>query len=338
MPLFIRYYLGPEPGEKAINDSEAAAIFARDRITTNRWTFNLGLRVDQQEHKNDTGEVTVDSTDISPRLAAVYDIRGDGQLLVSASAGRYLSHVPQQWSAYFNDTPTGIAAYDQYGWNPATQDYDRYQGRTEPSTVELTQVDPYDKIEYTLGLDWAFHPIWAFKTKLVYWEMEKIHQYYEQLDGSGGTVTVAENHPFAELSHTGIHFVLQRRFKNRWSLATSYSYAETTGNCGLHVVGHRCQDYPGELIDLVNPETGVPWTVENRDGELPTSRPLNLSLEWAFPVIKTLNGALALDITNATNEQVVIGTMGLRETGAPLAASLNYQRPRYYRLMAKIAF
>jgi hypothetical protein len=65
---------------------------------------------------------------------------------------------------------------------------------------------------------------------------------------------------------------------------------------------------------------------------------LSLNLEWQFAIVNQLNAGIRLDVINVTNEQELIGTQGLPETGVPALISLNYQKPRYFRLMVRLTF
>ncbi|MFN7990324.1 MAG: TonB-dependent receptor [Thermoanaerobaculia bacterium] len=56
----------------------------------NRFSFNVGLRWDKNDGKDSRGVVTSDDSAFSPRLAANWDVKGDGRLRVGASYARYV--------------------------------------------------------------------------------------------------------------------------------------------------------------------------------------------------------------------------------------------------------
>jgi hypothetical protein len=403
-PLFFREIFNPPEGVTVTNDADSWAVFVRDRISVDRWTFNLGLRFDNQKHANDLGETLVDADVVSPRLSAVYDLRGDGRLLLSATAGRYMYQLPQNWTANFNTFPNGARDfYNQYGWNPGTRAYDFFMFAVPPVAEAVQQVDPHSKDEFTLGVDWSFHPDWAFKAKYLYWEQKDHATLYNQLDAQGTIVKVAEQNPYSESQRDALHLTVQRRFKDNWMVAAAYTWSKTEGNCQEQFGGDVGCAETGEYIDVVNPDTGVPWSLENKDGPLPTDRPhvfklrgmyrlplgrghslnlggffflnsgqpwnrievisilggrdtlahfveprgsqrtpdikqLSLNLEWQFPIAKRLEAGLKVDVINVTDEQELVGTQGLSLTGEPTLVSLNYQKPRYIRLMARLTF
>jgi hypothetical protein len=264
-------------------------------------------------------------------------------------------------------------------------------------------VDPHNKDEFTIGVDWAFHADWALKAKLLYWEQKEMAQIYNQVDDQGEVVRVIENNPWAESERTAFHLSLQRRFKNNWTATVTYTWSATEGNCIEDTQGGSgCTPAPGRYIDVVNPDTGEPWSLYNAYGPLATDRPnvfkvrglyrmpvgrhsinfggslffqsghpwartenidildgtdemtiyseprgsnrnpdhkeLSLSVEWQFPIVSQLEAGIRLDVVNVTNEQELVGVTGLAETGEPTPSTLNYQTPRYYRVMAKFTF
>jgi hypothetical protein len=150
---------------------ENGAVFLRDRFTVDKWVFNLGLRVDDQIHRNDVGTEVLSSTDVVPRASASYDYWGNGKLLLVGTVGRYVSHVEQAWTTNFNANGTGRSQFEQYNWNRATGDYDiltRTVGGATP--LAIVSVDPPVKDEITVGTDWQFHPDWALKVRAIGWE------------------------------------------------------------------------------------------------------------------------------------------------------------------------
>ncbi|MBK6406690.1 MAG: TonB-dependent receptor [Holophagales bacterium] len=56
----------------------------------NNLSFNVGLRYDKNDGKDSRGVTTSDDSAFSPRLAATWDVKGDGRLRVGASYARYV--------------------------------------------------------------------------------------------------------------------------------------------------------------------------------------------------------------------------------------------------------
>ena len=63
----------------------------------------------------------------------VYDVGGNGKLLIKATAGRYVTQVPQDFlNQEFASLPNGANAFDEYLWNSATLRYDLFNRRQLP--------------------------------------------------------------------------------------------------------------------------------------------------------------------------------------------------------------
>ncbi|MCP4895584.1 MAG: TonB-dependent receptor [bacterium] len=56
----------------------------------NHWTFNLGLRYDQNDGKDSLGAKVSDDSRLSPRLGAAWDAKGNGDLIFNASYAHYV--------------------------------------------------------------------------------------------------------------------------------------------------------------------------------------------------------------------------------------------------------
>jgi hypothetical protein len=266
VPYFLREYVNPADVGGVENKSEVRALFVRDRFTVgDHWTFNLGLRLDDQTHMNDVGTEIIQSTDLAPRLTAVYDVRGDSKLLVTAGVGRYYDWIPMELTQNFNEIPQGRAEYDQYLWIAAVQDFAYHQGHfAAASNIASNTTEPAHKDEFTLGVEWALHPNWAFKANALYYEAVDQYSQEEQVLEDGTTGFVFENIPDARQERTSVSFVVRRRFLDNWTMTASYTWSRTEGNC-YNVWNTWCGHRFGKLRDVTN-DDGVPLSVVNRDG------------------------------------------------------------------------
>jgi hypothetical protein len=282
-PLYMNVYSGPADVGGVENTSETWAVFARDRFTPNdRWTFNVGLRFDDQAHNNDAGDEVFQFARWSPRFAAVYDVRGDSRLLVTVGAGRYYDWIPMSLTEDFNTVAQGGKHYIRYRWNPATEAYDTFQfernllGTIENNTIDLTYKD-----EFNLGVEWGFHRDWAFRANALYYEQEGQYSDEEQVINEDLDVgAIYENTPSAYVKRTRVYFVVKRRYRNNWMLNASYTWADTQGTC-WHQYNLRCADSLGRLRDFTN-EDGIPWTVVNRDGTPRNGYPHQFKVRGAY--------------------------------------------------------
>jgi hypothetical protein len=90
------------------------SLFANDtwRVTDNL-TVNIGVRWDENDGTDASGNKTVEDSRLSPRLGASWDITGDGEWILNASVGRYVASIANSigdggalggqptWAGYF---------------------------------------------------------------------------------------------------------------------------------------------------------------------------------------------------------------------------------------------
>jgi hypothetical protein len=68
------------------------SIYVNDRWRLGgRWSFNLGLRWDRDDSRDQSGATVGASDALSPRLAAAFDPKGDGALSIEAGFARYVA-------------------------------------------------------------------------------------------------------------------------------------------------------------------------------------------------------------------------------------------------------
>lgn len=76
------------------NDLQTDSIFVNDKWDlNNNWSFNVGVRYDKNDGVDGNGNTTSDDSAFSPRLTAIYDVKGDGRYRFSASYNKYVSRV-----------------------------------------------------------------------------------------------------------------------------------------------------------------------------------------------------------------------------------------------------
>jgi hypothetical protein len=177
--------------------------YVRDRFTVgDHWTFNLGLRLEDQTHENDIGRTVIDSADLSPRATAVYDVSGNGRMLFSLSAGRYHTHIPQELiNTYLLDRWNGFNAHDRFFYVAALGGYRFPIGGTRPGAmwklvdqgVLDIDIDPYGRDEVILGWEWQFSNNWATKVRGIAWETFDQIGSVTQLGPDGRLIELTEN-------------------------------------------------------------------------------------------------------------------------------------------------
>jgi hypothetical protein len=92
-PLFIpggTFILNWRAVRGAKIDITTNSFYLNDKWTLNdQWVFNLGLRYERVRSEATGDIVSVDTDTIVPRLAATYDVRGDGRFTLQGTYGHY---------------------------------------------------------------------------------------------------------------------------------------------------------------------------------------------------------------------------------------------------------
>jgi hypothetical protein len=76
------------------SDLQTQSIFLNDKWDlNNHFTFNIGVRYDKNHSEDAAGNVASDDDAISPRLAVIFDPKGDGRHRITASYNKYVSRI-----------------------------------------------------------------------------------------------------------------------------------------------------------------------------------------------------------------------------------------------------
>ncbi|MCL4806969.1 MAG: TonB-dependent receptor [Thermoanaerobaculia bacterium] len=116
-----------------LQESQGSDIRTRSFFVNDTWrlnnnlSFNLGLRYDKNDATDAGGAVTSDDDAFSPRLAATWDVTGNGKLRVTASYAKYVAAL-QETQAGSGATMAGAPAdfwwyYDGPGINTGAAPY-----------------------------------------------------------------------------------------------------------------------------------------------------------------------------------------------------------------------
>ncbi|HVR39567.1 MAG TPA: TonB-dependent receptor, partial [Thermoanaerobaculia bacterium] len=75
-------------------DFKTRSLFVNDKLDLNsRLSFNVGLRYDDNTGSDSSGAKVADDSKFSPRLGAIFDVKGDGHLRLNASYSQYASTI-----------------------------------------------------------------------------------------------------------------------------------------------------------------------------------------------------------------------------------------------------
>jgi outer membrane receptor for ferrienterochelin and colicin len=106
----------PIPTVSQGSNLETHSVFVNDSWKlNNNLSFNVGVRWDKNHATDAAGHLVADDSQFSPRLAAAYDIKGDGRFRVTASYARYVGQI-QEGIAGSGATSAGTPASYYYYW------------------------------------------------------------------------------------------------------------------------------------------------------------------------------------------------------------------------------
>ncbi|HVT61763.1 MAG TPA: TonB-dependent receptor [Thermoanaerobaculia bacterium] len=89
------------------------SLFANDKWRlTDRLTFNLGVRYDKNDGKDSAGQNVAKDSRVSPRLGGAYDLKGDGDWILNAGYGQYVTAIAN--SQADSTSPAGNPAAFQW--------------------------------------------------------------------------------------------------------------------------------------------------------------------------------------------------------------------------------
>jgi len=235
---------------------------------TDRMSFNLGLRYDRNDGRDADGTVVADDDRLSPRIGAVFDVRGDGRWLLHGGFGRYVSSLS---NGVANDTAAGgspaIYGYLYTGdpinangppyldsqevierlfaWFDAQGGIDAWHLLILAEVPGLTQGIPHGlkspyTDEITLGFTARLGDEGMIRADIVH---RQAHDFYTQkLDLTTGQVMDEQSgwlldygefvneDTLLERVYDGLHTQLQYRFSDRWTVAGTWTWSHLRGN------------------------------------------------------------------------------------------------------------
>lgn len=118
------------------SDFAVSSFFVNDKWDLNpNFSFNIGVRYDSSNGKNQSKVTTVDDSAFSPRLGIQWDPKGNGQHRFSASYSKYASKVDQG----AGDATSQGGRYASYYWN--------YRGPAiNPAGTPANQLVPTEEV------------------------------------------------------------------------------------------------------------------------------------------------------------------------------------------------
>ena len=137
---YLEYW---EPIFGAITKNTVSGFYVNDKWKYNaNWSFNLGLRFDRFTSKDDLGRDNYSVSSLTPRLAAIWDLKGDASKVLSFNYSVYAGQVIQ--GSTDQASPAGNPVWHQFsylGGNPLKAD--GTLNRAAFATTEFYLEDPF---------------------------------------------------------------------------------------------------------------------------------------------------------------------------------------------------
>jgi outer membrane receptor for ferrienterochelin and colicin len=256
----------------------------------NHFSFNLGVRYDKNHAVDGNGNLVSDDSAFSPRLAAIYDIKGNGRERVNVSFARYVGALAENIGESF--ASVGQPAYIEFA----------YKGPSV-NTPGTPLVDKYTALQ--IMQNWFFNtvggPDAALKDPSVLLATS-LPGFSTQLTQKlvsphADEYTVGYGHQFAANAYAKVDYV-HRTFKdfygNRLDLGTG-TYTDPFGNKGdlatvINDPNLKRNYHAIQLQGAWNPrhfQTGLAYTFAHNEGTTETetagSGPVSVSVASFYP-------------------------------------------------------
>ena len=270
------WYDFAEPGGSG-STTKVTSLYVQDDWQLNgNFTFNLGVRFDNNVDENDVGEKIFDQTGISPRLGASWDVTGAGKHVVKATASRYLDAIDLTTLSIFTRAAGGQSAYDLYFNtnfpNPGTPDWALiFQSRPDPDTNTFASgLKPQHIDEYTLSYEYALSTTMGVMVKGVNREWgDIVGQSYtwDYSQGAARKILLLDNRSYLKRKYNAVQLQFEKRFSNNWNLLANYTYGEAKGNVGGAAADQGFASY-GAYPDVPQSVSSLaygklPWSIDN---------------------------------------------------------------------------
>jgi outer membrane receptor protein involved in Fe transport len=315
------------------------------RLSTNL-SFNVGVRYDKNDAKDSFGSTTAKDSAWSPRLAIMWDPRGDNKIQFRGSYAKYVA-APAETQVGAG-SPAGSPAVDVYNYlgpsinadanaptllttAQALQQLFNWYGISAPNqqpnvlpnsasvpgvNVLITQggLDSPSVNEYVLGFGGQIGSKGSFRIDAV--KRKYVDFYNERIDTSTGQVTnslgqhfdvhIVENTNAAERQYYGLNTSFEYRVATPFRLGGNWTWSHTYGNFNGENSGSGPLRYAGQQY----PEyTQGSWNVPRGDLATDQRHRVRVYGTYDLPVPASF-GAMSVGLLEAMDTGTPYGAVG----------------------------
>jgi hypothetical protein len=253
--------------------SEGTTYYVQDNWQWEKWSVNLGVRVEEWEHFASSGErIFTFDTEYAPRLSVVYDLKGDGRHRLSAYYGRYYDPIRNNMTN-FAGSVTGRERDEQVFIN---DQWVTYRTRGGPTVADAffaptTQTPFTDELQIGYKVDLGRNQ--SLEINLIDRQTDDILEDYDlALYSDPEAYGLPVDHPdslflglgpfgFTDVPEAnffiatlvggvrewqGLELIYRKRLSNNWQVLASYNYADAEGNTN----SDSNADFQGDVLFL----------------------------------------------------------------------------------------
>jgi hypothetical protein len=232
------------PAANATTKNTTTSFYVNDKWKLDaHWSFNLGLRYDASKSVSDIGAQNYSASTLSPRLTAMYDLKGDGSWVVSANYDIYSGLVNQGST----DNASGVGNPGAYSYTYVAGDPEK---RSSWSTAAFSTFDP-GKYRSSNTIDPNLKPpsvrelsvtvkhadgkggSWSATAVKRTW-MDGVDDFYSinphPVDANDNVLQTIKNDPTMVREYLGFEFQYSKQFNEKFSMGGNLTLSELKGN------------------------------------------------------------------------------------------------------------